>query len=108
MIDFVRCRYILEAYTKYNILENVRNRSAELINGLKKIDSLRNIRCKGLLVAFDFGTNKEQDHFARKAFENNLIFNKTRDKTIRLRPNLNVSSEEVRKAVEIVRNSVQL
>ena len=106
LVDMVRCRYILEAYDKYNILENVRKRGAELLYELKKNNSLKNVRGKGLIVAFDFETSEEQDRFAQKAFGNNLLFNKTRDKTIRLRPNLNVSSEEIQEAVEIIKKSL--
>ena len=74
------------------------------IEELKKIDSLKNVRGKGLLVTFDFQTSEEQNSFAQRAFDNNLIFNKTRDKTIRLRPNLNVSSKEIHEAIEIIKN----
>ena len=106
LVDMIRCRYILEAYDEYNILDNAQNRGKELLGELKKIDSLKNVRGKGLLVAFDFQTSEEQNSFARRAFDNNLIFNKTRDRTIRLRPNLNVSSKETQEAVEIISKSV--
>lgn len=106
LIDMVRCNYILKAYDKYNILENVKKKGMELISELKKFDSLKNVRGNGLIVAFDFETTEEQDHFAQKAFENGLLFNKTRDKTIRFRPNLNLSSEEIHEAVEIIKKSL--
>lgn len=106
LIDMVCSRYVLEAYDKYNILENVRKRGKELVKGLKKIDSLKNVRGQGLLVAFDFKTSKEQDSFIHKAFDNGLIFNKTRDKTIRLRPPLTLSSVETQEAIKIIKASV--
>lgn len=106
LVDMVRCKYILKAYDKYNIFENVKKRGAELLSGLRKINSLKNVRSKGLLVAFDFETAGEQSRFAQKAFESGLLFNRTRDKTIRLRPNLNLSSKEVQEAVEIIRKSL--
>jgi len=106
LIDLVRCEYVLRAYGRYNILENTRKRGGELLEGLREIKSLRNVRGLGMLVAFDFETSQEQDSFAGKAFENGLLFNKTRDKTIRLRPNLNVSSAEVQEALGIISKSV--
>jgi len=106
LVDMVRCTYILKAYENYNILENTRKRGAELLGELKKISSLKNVRGLGLLVCFDLETSEEQDRFAKNAFENGLLFNKTRDKSIRLRPSLNVSSAEIREAVEIIKKSL--
>ncbi|MFH1727678.1 MAG: aminotransferase class III-fold pyridoxal phosphate-dependent enzyme [Pseudomonadota bacterium] len=103
LIDMLRCQYILKAYKKYNILKNVNERSEELLSALKQIDALQNVRRQGLMFAFDFICSKEQEHFVSKAFENGLLFNRTRDKTIRFRPNLNVSSEEIQEAVNIIR-----
>lgn len=106
LVDMLRCRYILKAYKKYHLLENAKERGKQLLSELKKINSFKNVRGQGLLMAFDFETNKEQELFAKKAFKNGLMFNKTRDKTIRLRPSLNVSPKEIQEAVNIIRKSV--
>ena len=106
LTDMIRCRQILKAYTKYNILSNVSKRGAELKAGLLKIKQLKNVRGEGLLVAFDFENHEQQVAFSKKAFENGLIFNRTRETTIRLRPNLNVSFDEVEKAVSIIKLSI--
>jgi L-lysine 6-transaminase len=106
LIDMVRCNYILKAYDQYHILENVRRRGVELLEGLKKIEQVKNARGTGLIVAFDLDKHEAQEQFAKNAFEYRLLFNKTRDTTIRLRPNLNVSSGEVQEALKIIRKSV--
>lgn len=106
LVDMVRCRYILKAYKKYHILKNVQERGEQLLFELKKINFLKNVRGQGLLVAFDLATPEEQEQFAKKAFKNGLMFNKTRDKTIRLRPNLNVSSKETQEAIKVIKKSL--
>lgn len=104
LIDMVRCSYILKAYEKYNLLDNARTRGEQFINGLKGMPQLKNVRGIGCMAAFDFNTHAEQESFAHKAFGNGLLFNKTRDKTIRFRPNLNASSAEIQTALDIIRN----
>ncbi len=104
--DMVRGKYVLRAYEKYKILKNVNERGSELFKGLGDINKIKNLRATGLLFAFDFNTVNERDSFFNKAVKNNFICNKTRDKSIRLRPNLNVSSEEIQQAVQTIKNSL--
>lgn len=103
LCDMVRGKYVLRAYEKYNILKNVNERSRELVIGLRSIKRIKNVRFSGLLVAFDFDTESQCSESFNLMVKNGFICNKTRDKTIRLRPNLNVSAEEVKKAVEIIK-----
>lgn len=103
VIDMVRGKYILRGYEKYNILNNVKERSRQLVEGLKKIPQLKNVRATGLLVAFDFQSESERDCFFSDMVEKKFLCNKTIDTTIRLRPNLNVSSDEVNEALNIIR-----
>lgn len=105
LVDMVRCTYILKAYEKYNILRNTRERGDQILKELQKIDFVRNARGLGLLVCFDLETSEERDCLAENAFEHGLIFNKTVDRSIRLRPNLNVTSDEVLEAIEIIKQS---
>ncbi len=106
LIDMVRCMYILEAYERYNILENVNERSAQLFFELKKIEFIKNLRRQGLLIAFDLPTQDLKDKFAKSCFENQLLVSPASYNCIRLRPNLNVSAEEIQEAVKIIRKSV--
>lgn len=105
LIDMVRCMYILEAYEKYNILNNVQERSAELVAGLKEINQLKNVRACGLLIAFDFEAQKQRDAFFDRMIDKRFMCNKTVSKTIRLRPNLNLSSNEVQEALERIKSA---
>lgn len=104
--DMIRCSQILKAYQKYNILKKVNDRGEELKRKLQEIKELKNVRGMGLMLAFDFNSHAQQLKFAKLAFKSGLIFNRTREKTIRLRPNLNVSSKEIDRAVAIIKSSV--
>lgn len=105
--DMIRGKYILKAYKKHNILKNVNERGPQLLEGLRGIDRLKDLRSAGLLVAFDFESGEARDQSIKRMFENGFLCNKTRDRSIRLRPNLNVSSDEIEKAIEIIKLSCE-
>jgi len=54
-----------------------------------------NYRSAGHLIAFDFLSKEKRDNFVLKAYKNNLLVNPTEDKTVRLRPNLAFSLNEI-------------
>lgn len=104
LIDMVRCNYILEAYDKYDILANVDKRSDQLARELAPSPiNLRNFRSQGLLMAFDLPSEDLKKRFAHLCFENFLLVSPASYNCIRLRPNLNVSAEEIHRAVAIIK-----
>jgi len=102
IMDMVRCKYIIQAYQQNDLLNNV-NRMAERLNdGLSKIKSIKNLRHCGLLFAFDFEEKLQRDFFSKELIDNKMLCNATRDKTIRLRPNLCVTPDEIDHALSIM------
>ena len=99
LIDIVRALYILKAFKKYHILENVQKNSIYLKKKLEK--KVLNYRTIGFLIAFDFITKLDRDNFVEKCFRNKLLVNKSGEKTIRLRPNLFLQKEEISIFLEI-------
>ena len=87
-------------------MKNVCDRSSQLVDGLKKIPNLQNLRNAGLLVAFDLKNFKMREELVSKLFKNNMIVNPTKDLTIRLRPPLSVTSSEINQALDIIKNSM--
>ena len=106
LIDMVRCKYIIKSIQKDNLLGNVKKMGDILFKGLKGIQQLKNVRHVGLLLAFDFDTKIQRDNFIKKIYKNGMICNPTGDLTVRLRPNLNVSQQEIYKALEIINLSL--
>ena len=105
--DMVRCKHIIKAYQQNNILENVQNRSKQLIEGLSDIENIINLRNCGLIVGFDLPNCEKRDIFVSKLYNNGFICNKTGTQSIRLRPNLNVSAEEISQAIEIIKGTIE-
>ena len=101
-MDMVRCKYIIRAFKEFNVLKNVNTMADRLKEGLTKISNIQNIRNCGLLFAFDFETKSHRNIFLKDLLQNNMLCNPTGEKTIRLRPNLFVTSEEVDHALLIM------
>ena len=102
LMDMVRCKHIIRAYEKYDILENVLSKSKVLISGLKKISAIENLRSKGLIVGFDLENGKKRRRFMEKCKELGFICNPTGEISVRLRPNLAVSENEILESLEII------
>ena len=105
IMDMIRCKYIIRVYNEADVLQNVNTMSELLKKGLSAIDSLQNIRNCGLLFAFDFEEKFQRDNFVKALFENNMMCNPTRDKTVRMRPNLCVTADEVDHALSIIQKA---
>ena len=102
---FLRLRagkHIIRAYEKYDILENVLSKSKILISGLKKISAIENLRSKGLIVGFDLENGKKRKRFMENCKELGFICNPTGEISVRLRPNLAVSENEILESLEII------
>ncbi|MDG1900722.1 MAG: aminotransferase class III-fold pyridoxal phosphate-dependent enzyme [Bacteroidales bacterium] len=102
IVDMVRSDFVIKAYQDYNILDNVNKMSSILVNELKTTTNLQNIRSSGLIIAFDFETEKMRNSFDKKLYKKGLICNKSMDKTIRFRPNLYINSDDINRALGIV------
>lgn len=105
IMDMIRCKYIMQVYEDYNVLDNVNEMASILRAELKKIQGIVNIRNSGLIFAFDFIQSVQRDSFLKSMLENKMLCNPTRDKTIRLRPNLLVSKNEIDHALSIMENA---
>ena len=78
-MDMVRARYVIEAFKKYYILQNVKKRSLELFKGLKSFIRVKKFKYCGLLFGFDFESSNLRDHFVNELFKYNMIVNPTKD-----------------------------
>ena len=106
LIDMIRCKYIIKAIQEENLLENIKTAGVVIKTLLQKYKELKNVRVTGGLVAFDFETKQERDLFVNRAFENGLIVNSTAEKSIRMRPNLAITMEEMIKMGQIVDKTI--
>ena len=78
----------------------------KLYKELKKISNIYNVRQTGLLIAFDFKTTEERNIFCDTLFLNKMICNPTGTHSVRMRPNLAVTSAEIHTSLQIINSSL--
>ena len=104
LIDAIRGEHVIKAIKDYDLLNHVSKLSEVIKSRLSgKVD---NFRRAGFLLAFDFDNRNQRDNFFKKAYENKLLLNPTGEKSVRLRPNLAASKDEVDEICSIIENSL--
>ena len=102
LIDMIRCKYIIKAIEKYNLLERGKFLSNYFTNKLKSLKKFKSVRSTGLLFCLDFNSKYKRDVFVDELYKNGMICNPTGDMSVRMRPNLAVTKKEINKALEII------
>ena len=103
-IDMLRFQLVLEIIEKENLLENVQKQGAFLLEGLQKLQEeyphlISNARGRGLMCAFDLSDTKMRNDFQEKLYEENIIILICGDQSLRFRPHLNVTQEDLQIAL---------
>ena len=93
LIDAYRGYYVIKAIERFNLLKKVKENSKVIKDALS--EKFMNYRSSGHLIAFDFSSTEERNRFVEKAYDNHLLINPTSDKSVRLRPNLAISGNEI-------------
>lgn len=106
LVDMVRFKLILETIEQQNLLEKAQETGKyllhKIINLVQDTPQLSNARGLGLLCAFDFATNESRNEFIQKTLHNKLLIIGCGERSIRFRPHLNVSNEDIDKAFTII------
>lgn len=100
LADMVRATIFLEIIKEDKLIENAAEVGDYFLSILKKLD-LPNTRGRGLMIAFDLDDWKERDAVLKKLNETMLVL-PCGEKSIRFRPHLTFSKEEVDIAVEMI------
>lgn len=110
LVDMVRFKLILEVIEKENLVYKAEEMGKYLLEQIEilvdEYTNLSNPRGKGLLCAFDFDTVEKRDAFINKALENKLLILGCGEKSVRFRPHLTVSVEDIDKTFDIIRKSL--
>jgi L-lysine 6-transaminase len=104
-IDMLRFQLVLEIIEKENLLDNVQKQGAFLLEGLQKLQEkypqlITNARGRGLMCAFDLPDTKMRNDFQEKLYEENVIILICGDQSLRFRPHLNVTQEDLQFALD--------
>lgn len=108
LIDMVRCSAILKIIEKENLVENARLRGKELLRGLEALCEespavISNPRGRGLMCAFDLQSGSARDDFVRRMLREKLLIVGCGEKSIRFRPHLIITAEEIQYVLDILR-----
>jgi L-lysine 6-transaminase len=112
LVDMVRFTRFLEIIEEENLVENARIVGAHLLAELAKLehefpDLVSNTRGRGLMCALDLATAQERDLFRQKCYDKGLLILGCGDRSIRFRPPLNVTHEQIDEGMGIIREVVE-
>jgi L-lysine 6-transaminase len=111
LTDMVRFKIILETVRDLNLLEQVNNTGNYLLNKINKLESefpafITNSRGLGLFCSFDLPSAIERDKLTFEAYKNHLLIIGCGNKSIRFRPHLTVTIQEIDFAIDVIRKSI--
>ena len=107
-----RFKLILEIMCKENLFSNVQEMGYHILNSLKELSNefpgyLTNVRGAGLFCAFDLPSTLERNKLIEKALNNKMFILGSGDNSIRFRPHLNVTSEDLKTSIDIIKSTIK-
>ncbi|MBN1280995.1 MAG: L-lysine 6-transaminase [Candidatus Thermoplasmatota archaeon] len=111
LIDMVRCQKYLEVIDEEHLVKNAEVQGKRLLEGLEDIQQqysqkISNARGRGLMCAFDLPTPQLRDALKSKLYANHLLVLTCGSVTIRFRPPLTITAEEIDEILAIVKKTV--
>ncbi|MDB6022951.1 MAG: L-lysine 6-transaminase [Pedosphaera sp.] len=104
--DYVRSTHYLRIIEEEKLVENARAKGkvfqAELQNLASRHPVISAVRGRGLLLAFDLPNGTMRDAFWKGAYELGLLVVRCGEKSIRLRPVLDIKDEAIEAALRIM------
>lgn len=112
LTDMVRATKYLEIIEEDNLLENVRKQGKYAISKLWELELkypalISNSRGRGLLCAFDMPDSKIRNNFRDLCLIEGLLILGCGTKSIRFRPALNISENQLNEGFEIIEKVLQ-
>ncbi|MER3522654.1 MAG: L-lysine 6-transaminase [Ignavibacteria bacterium] len=112
LVDMVRAQRYLEIIEEENLVENARVMGSYLVSGLEALAQefssvISNARGLGLYAAFDVVSPEVRTKIRTLCLQKGLIVLPSGEVSIRLRPPLNVSREEIDLGLSIIRSALR-
>ncbi len=107
-VDMVRSKFILEVIKNENLIENSKKVGEHLKYQLTKIQEefpnlISNVRGLGLMCSFNLPTAEIRIAFRENCYKDKLMILGCGEKSIRFRPPLNITENEIDKGLTIIR-----
>jgi acetylornithine aminotransferase len=97
---------VLEVIEVDDLIEKAKQRGQYLMNLLKKIDGIENIRGKGLMVGFDV-PEELKDLRKNLLYKHNIFTGESKPNTIRLLPSLAISRKQLDEFLEALKEEIE-
>jgi L-lysine 6-transaminase len=111
LVDMVRSQRILEIIEAEGLIERAGPKGAQFVAGLEKLRDgtglISNVRGRGLFIAFDLESREERDAVVNDLrISEHVIVLPCGERSIRFRPALSVSQDEIDEALGATQRSV--
>jgi L-lysine 6-transaminase len=111
LVDVVRSTRYLQIIAEENLVENAARMGKHLLSRMKDVAGrypgiVTNVRGRGLMAAFDLPEDKRND-FRKQLLKNGLIMVGCGPRSMRFRPALNVTAEEIDEGVDIIETTLK-
>ncbi len=105
--DMVRSKHFLQIIEKENLVENARVMGERIVSSLREIAQecpmMSAVRGRGLFIAFDLADAAKRDEVWRNLFDRGVLVLKSGERAIRFRPALDITTEVVDEAMDLLR-----
>lgn len=105
IVDMVRFTFLAKIIKEENLVENARVVGDYFLEELRKLPRIRNVRGRGLMIAFDLEDGTKRMEVLNK-MKQNMTALKCGERSIRLRPHLTFSKEDADAAVGFISSSL--
>jgi L-lysine 6-transaminase len=110
-IDMLRFQLVMEVIEKESLVENAKVVGDYLLEGLQNLaqkypEKISNARGRGLMCAIDLPTHEQRNDLREILFDEGLIILSCGDQSIRFRPHLNVTKEEIQIALDKIESNI--
>lgn len=111
IVDMARTTIYLEIIRDEGLIEKAEVTGNHLLYRIEALQDefsgyISNVRGRGLLCAFDLPSSEDRNQIVDKIMDNGAIILGCGEKSIRFRPSLTISTEEIDKGIEIIERSI--
>jgi len=96
---------VLEVMEQENLIEVARQRGMYLLNRLKTIDGIENVRGRGLMIGFDV-PEELKDLKKKLLFDFNVFTGEAKPNVIRLLPSLSITRKQVDEFLDVLKEAI--
>ncbi|MHA1218605.1 MAG: L-lysine 6-transaminase [Candidatus Heimdallarchaeaceae archaeon] len=112
LTDIFRVTKYLEIIEKENLVDNAAKMGEYMLKQVKELqadfpEKISNSRGRGLFTAFDLESAEMRDQIRKDSYAKELLILGCGEKTIRFRPYLNVTPEEIDECMDILRDVIK-